>query len=309
MAVYHPVVSTVLVSARRILIYHQSIARYFGLVVNTIAHWLYKPIPIPKSPTYSYEDVTIILPTISTNVEELRQTIQNMLACHPSQILLVTTEHQYKTLQKFSESMNARNLKVLKIPVANKRLQVCKAIPFVKTRITVMADDDVTWPSTIFPWLLAPFEDEKMGAVGTSQRVRRLKTGTFIEWCYNWLSAVYIERRNFEISATHYIDGGTSCMSGRTCAFRTEILQDNYFLLGFTTETWRGHLLNADDDNFITRWLVAKRWKTWVQYNRECEIETTLENNPKFRRQCSRWARSNWRSNYTSLFIEKHIWR
>jgi hypothetical protein len=233
-----------------------------------------------------------------------------MLACHPFQILLVTTEHQYTTLRTFSKSMNASNLKVLKIPVASKRLQVCKAIPFVRTRITVMADDDVTWPSTIFPWLLAPFEDEKMGAVGTSQRVRRLKTGTIMERCYNWLGAVYIERRNFEISATHYVDGGTSCMSGRTCAFRTEILQDNDFLLGFTTETWRGHLLNADDDNFITRWLVAKRWKTWVQYNWECEIETTLENNSNFRRrQCRRWATSNWRSNYTSLFIERHIWR
>jgi hypothetical protein len=87
-----------------------------------------------------------------------------------------------------------------------------------------MADDNVTWPSTIFPWLLAPFEDKEMGAVGTSQRVRRLKTGTLMERCYNWLGAVYIERRNFEISATHYIDRGTSCMSGRTCAFRTEIL-------------------------------------------------------------------------------------
>ncbi|CAL3963696.1 unnamed protein product [Diplocarpon coronariae] len=259
------------------------VARYLGLIVNTIAHWLYKSIPVPENPTYSCKDITIILPTISTDIEE--------------------------TLWKFSKSMNARNRKVLKVPVANKRLQVCKAVPFVKTRITVMADDDVIWPSTMFPWLLAPFEDEKIGAVGTSQRIRRLKTGTIMERCYNWLGAVYIERRNFEISATHYIDGGTSCMSGRTCALRTKILQDSDFLLGFATEIWRGHLLKADDDNFITRWLVAKRWKTWVQYSRECEIETTLENNPKFRFQCSRWARSNWRSNYTSLFVERHIWR
>ena len=132
--------------------------------------------------------------------------------------------------------MNASNLKVLQIPVANKRFQVCKAIPFVRTRITVMTDNDVTWPRTILPWLLAPFEDEKMGAVGTCQRVRRLETGTVEELCYNWLGAVYIERRNFEISATHYIDGGTSCMSGRTCALRTEILQDEGFLSGFVTE-------------------------------------------------------------------------
>jgi cellulose synthase/poly-beta-1,6-N-acetylglucosamine synthase-like glycosyltransferase len=172
-----------------------------------------------------------------------------------------------------------------------------------------MADDDVTWPSTILPWILGPFEDERIGGVGTCQRVRRLKAGTVIELCYNWLGTVYIERRNFEISATHYINGGTSYMSGRTCALRTKILQDNDFLVEFTTETWRGHLLHADDDNFITRWLVAKGWKSWVQYNRECEIETAVENNSKFLRQCSRWARSNWRSNFTSLFIERHIWR
>jgi hypothetical protein len=154
--------------------------------------------------------------------------------------------------------MNIRKLKVLESPVANKRLQVCIAIPLVKTPITVMADNDVTWPSTILPWLLAPFEDKKMGAVGICQWVRRLKTGTVTELCYNWLGAVYIERRNFEISATHYINGGTSYISGRTCALRTKILQDKGFLSGFATETWRGHLLKANNNNFITRWLVVK---------------------------------------------------
>ncbi len=71
-------------------------------------------------------------------------------------------------------------------------------------------------------------------------------------------------------------------MSRRTCALRTKILQDKGFLLGFATETQRGRLLKANNDNFITRWLVAKRQKTWVQYNREYEIKTTLKNNIKF---------------------------
>jgi hypothetical protein len=98
-------------------------------------------------------------------------------------------------------------------------------------------------------------------------------------------------------------------MSGRTCAFRSEILQSSLFLEGFKTERWGPYTLNADDDNFVTRWLVSKQWKTWIQYNRECEIETTLENNLKFLYQCSRWARSNWRSNYTSLFTEGYVLR
>lgn len=236
MAAYHLAVSAVQVSGRRVLTYHHSTVRYLRLIVHSIAHWRYKSIPIPNSPIFSSKDVTIILPTISTDVEELLKTIQSMLACNPSQILLVTTNHPYKPLQKLCKSMNVRNLKVLKCPVASKRLQVCIAIPLVKTRIIVMVDDDVTWPNTILPWLLAPFEDKKMGGVGTCQRVRRLNTGTLTERCYNWLGAVYIERRNFEISATHNLDGGTSCMSGRACAFRTEILQNHAFLLGFTTE-------------------------------------------------------------------------
>ena len=172
-----------------------------------------------------------------------------------------------------------------------------------------MADDDVTWPRTILPWLLAPFEDARIGGVGPCQRVKRLEIATTMEFIFNWLGAAYIERRNFEISATHGIDGGTSCMSGRTCAFRSEILQSPLFLDGFKTERWGKFQLNADDDNFVTRWLVSNQWKTWIQYNKECEIETTLENNIKFLYQCSRWARSNWRSNYTSMVTERHVWK
>jgi hypothetical protein len=220
----------------------------------------------------------------------------------------VTTTDKYQKLVSCVKTLEASNIRVFHVPIANKRIQVCEAIPKVKSPLIIMADDDVTWPRTILPWLLAPFEDERIGGVGPCQRVKRIRSGPMVPRIYNWLGAAYIERRNFEISATHNIDGGTSCMSGRTCTFRSEILQSPLFLEGFKTERWGKFQLNADDDNFVTRWLVSNQWKTWIQYNRECEIETTLENDTKFLYQCSRWARSNWRSNYTSLFTEKHVW-
>lgn len=222
---------------------------------------------------------------------------------------MVTTMDKFDKLNAFVKSFEASNIRTFQVAIANKRVQVCEAIPEVKTSFIVMADDDVEWPKTILPWLLAPFEDAEIGAVGPNQRVKRVRNGNLSETLWNWLNACYIERRNFEISATHGLDGGTSCMSGRTCAFRAEILQSPLFLEGFKTERWGQYHLNADDDNFVTRWLVSKGWKTWIQYSPECEIETTLENNHKYILQCLRWARSNWRSNYTSAVIERHVWR
>ena len=219
----------------------------------------------------------------------------------------MTTFEKFGALQKLAKSLPHPRIRVLHTSIANKRLQVCEALPEVRTSITIMADDDVWWPTTLMPWILAPFEDPKMGGVGTCQRVKRVRNSSPVSWIWNWLGAAYIERRNFEISATHNIDGGTSCMSGRTGAYRSEILSSHDFLEGFKTERWGQYILNADDDNFVTRWLVSKQWKTWIQYERECEIETTLEEGMKFLYQCSRWARSNWRSNWTSLVRERYV--
>jgi len=265
--------------------------------------------PIPLDPGYSSKDVTVIIPTIHNNFAELRESVQSILACQPYELLFVTTSDKYNKLVHFAKSLEASNVRVFHVPIANKRIQVCEAIPQVKTSITIMADDDVTWPHTILPWLLAPFEDREYGGVGPCQRVKRIRSGSVSAYIYNWLGAAYIERRNFEISATHGIDGGTSCMSGRTCAFRSDILKSGQFLEGFKTERWGRYQLNADDDNFVTRWLVSHQWKTYIQYHPQCEIETTLENNMKFLYQCSRWARSNWRSNFTSLVTERYVWK
>ncbi|KAK4204017.1 nucleotide-diphospho-sugar transferase [Triangularia verruculosa] len=289
--------------------------RYVRLIVHCISHWTYKSIaPNWEKPRYTSNDVTVIIPTIHNRPQELQPSLESILACRPAKLILVTTWNKHDALEKAASALLGVNsalptvIEVLHVDKANKRLQVCRALEgdHVQTPITVMADDDVEWPSTLMPWLLAPFEDDRMGGVGTCQRVKRVD-GDLTTRIFNWLGAAYIERRNFEISATHNIDGGTSCMSGRTGAYRTEILKSYDFLGGFKNEKWGKYILNADDDNYVTRWLVAKKWKTWIQYERECEIETTLENGFKFLYQCSRWARSNWRSNWTSLVRERHV--
>ena len=128
---------------------------------------------------------------------------------------------------------------------------------------------------------------------------------------WDFLSAIYLERRTFEVAATANIDGGTGCLSGRTFTIRTSIIQSQRFIDEFNNEKFLGciSLIAADDDNFVTRFLVNDGWKIAYQFAKEAELFTTLENNPKFLGQCIRWRRTTWRSNFTSLFVEGTVWR
>ncbi|KIV81723.1 hypothetical protein PV11_03886 [Exophiala sideris] len=288
--------------------------RYLRLVVNLWAFWTFKPIPIPEEPTLSSADVTVILPTLDGEGEELERTIGSIMQTEPKEMILVTIDENLHKAEKTMSKMpaaKAGRIRCMSVKQANKRRQMARAIPEVTTEIIVFADDDVTWPIQTLQWMLAPFEDKKYGGVVTCQRLRRAENPTFSQRIYGFLGALYLERRNFDCAATTHMDGGVPCLSGRTCAYRSSILQDVNFTDGFTNEKWwfGQYQLNADDDNFLTRWMVSHGHETYMQYHPECEVQTTLEDNSKFLKQCLRWARSNWRSNLTSMFTERHIWR
>ena len=272
-------------------------------MVNCIAYWTYKPTPIPDNPVYTSSDVTVVIPTLDGNGAELEETCRSVLRNEPEKLILVTIDQNRKKAG-FMASAISKKIEVHSIPQANKRHQMCKALPFVDTRVTIFADDDVLWPPTLLPWILAPFEEDSVGGVGTSQRLRREPQPNV----WNFLGAAYLLRRNWDIVSCNRIDGGLPCLSGRTVAYRTKIIQNPHFDHAFTHETWGSCQLNADDDNFLTRWLMNNDWDIRIQKHRDCEVQTTLEGNTKYISQCMRWARSNWRSNRKSLFIEKTIW-
>lgn len=291
------------------------IYRYFRLVVNLYSFWTFKPIPIPESPTLYPKDVTVILPTLDGEGPELQRTVQSILQNEPKELILVTIDENLHKAQALITRMPAAvhgRLRCMSVKQANKRRQMARAVPEVTTPIIVFADDDVDWPRKTLQWLLAPFEQPQYGGVVTCQRLRRAENPSMSQRVWNFLGALYLERRNFDCAAMTNIDGGMPCISGRTVAYRTEILKNPAFTSGFTDERWGfggAYQLNADDDNFITRWLLSHGWQNYMQYHPECEVQTTLEDNPNFLKQCLRWARSNWRSNITSLVTERFVWR
>lgn len=293
------------------------IFRYLRTVVHLISFWCYRPAPIPRYPNYKPEDCSIILPTVDPENPEFTQCIETCLQNKPSKIFIVTVGEDKRQLVKstianYDVLYPDTEITILLSPIANKRHQVAAAIPHVQTSIIVLLDDHVLWGPNFLRTALAPFENEKIGAVGTNKRVLRTDTGFTIRSYWNMLGAIYLERHNFEIRATNTLDGGVFVISGRTSLHRTKILQDEKFLQNFTNERFFFGLcgpLNPDDDNYITRFEVSRGWDIKIQYSPDACIETTLGTYPKFVSQCLRWVRTTWRSNSCSLFTDRTVWR
>jgi len=157
-------------------------------------------------------------------------------------------------------------------------------------------------------YVLACFEDLKMGGVGTCQTVHAVDPSGY-QTVWEVLAGFRLSIRNIEVAASTHIDGGVCCISGRTAAYRTLILKDPAFLYGFTNDLWLGkYPLNSGDDKFLTRWMVSHGWNTFIQVCPEAELESTFKNNWRFIKQVLRWTRNTWRSDFRSLFSERYIW-
>ncbi|KAJ2984757.1 hypothetical protein NUW54_g10392 [Trametes sanguinea] len=264
--------------------------RYLWYLIRIAASLTYRPVPLPENPTYiAEEDVTIIVPTIDAG-EEFKEAAHSWLVGKPKEILIITEEKMLGPLQELANAVDPERIRVLTVPFANKRLQMSHGIKNTTTDIIVFADDDAIWPPTLLPYVLACFEDQKVGGVGTSQRVQPVGER---------MDGLGGPRRP-SVSPSE---------TSKLPAYRTVILKDPEFLHGFTHDYWLGkYQLNSGDDKFLTRWMVSHGWSTYVQCCKEAELLSTMKPNWRFLKQVLRWTRNTWRSDLRSLFMERHIW-
>lgn len=292
--------------------------RYLRLIVHLISFWRYRPSPVLDNATFSARDVSVVLPTVDPNDSDYLPCLESILMNGPREVCIVTVGGANLDLAEKKASLFRTGFPGVIITVSainefNKRKQVASVLPTIRTAITILADDHVFWPTQDFvPSVIAPFEDPKIGAVAPHKRVHRVNAGFGWASYWNFLGCIYLLRHNFELRATNAMDGGLFVISGRTAAFRTHILQDPEFLYGFTNERLFFGLFsipNADDDNFITRWLVRKGWQLKFQQCRNSTMETTLGTYPKFLSQALRWTRTTVRSNSASLLTDRTVWK
>lgn len=278
--------------------------RYVRAIVGMITWVTYKPKPISEKPQFRANDVTVVVPATFKTPGELVQCLRCILNCNPAAVFVITANANVDLVRTCCALNSFKSVQVLGVTKLNKRIQMLRALEQVETAITVFADDDVFWPNGYLDHLLAIFENPTVGAGGTRQRVRRSDKPSL----WNFLGICYLERRVWNNVTTNAIDGSISTLSGRTAAYRTQILKNSEFVHTFSTGSWLGRPIAGDDDKALTMFLYAHGWNIALQFAPESILETTLEDGPKYIHQCLRWARGHWRGNFT-VMTNQTYWR
>jgi len=296
-----------------------SVFRYLRLIVNILAFSCLRGYPVKGSPTFKPSDVSVVVPTVFGDKDEVMACLKRVRVCSPRQIIVVTREDLVPSVYAACAEVTAAAkeekerldmVQVIAVEKLNKRTQMITALQQAVTgSIVAFADDDVFWPGDDFIIaMLACFENPEVGACGPSQRVCRSTGEKESTSLVNFLGIGYLERRNFNTGSTNYIDGAVSTLSGRTSFYRASLIQNDKFYDYFL------NALNHDDDKNLTRWVYDQGLQITLNFSPRARIMTTLETTPqKFLLQCLRWARGHWRGNFrvmqtTTYWYNTHPW-
>jgi glycosyltransferase involved in cell wall biosynthesis len=251
---------------------------------------------------YTKRDVTCIIPVYEPPPSFIT-TIQHLLKNDPAKIIVVadiTCETQiremcapYPTVEVIAESK------------PGKRPALLTGLKATRTKLIAFVDDDVQWVDTFLEFLVAPFQNPKIGGVGVKQ-VARVK-GIFD--IIQILADMRLAVRYLELRASTAMDKGCSCISGRTGCYRTDILQTEDFYEYFIHEKFCGMQLQSGDDKCVTRYMYKTGHKTYHQFGENCKLSTSFETGMKFLKQNLRWSRNTWRSDIKCIFVERYIWK
>ncbi|KAJ8607965.1 hypothetical protein MRB53_039969 [Persea americana] len=231
--------------------------RYLRTLVHAVVFFfLVKPVMPTEKPQYTPADVTVLLPTVLKG--DITPALRSMAFNDPYEIILVVHENDATTAQALADSLDFKRIRIVSVPRLGKRLQQIAGIKKVQTPICVLCDDDVRWHHTFLSSLLGP--------------------------------SMLPGRRNFNTMTTNVIDGAVSTLSGRSCAIRSEIIQDPKFEKFLIEDDFFGRRIKIGDDKRYTMGLFSQGWKIKLVYSHEAALFTEVAHDSRFLAQCLRWA-------------------
>jgi cellulose synthase/poly-beta-1,6-N-acetylglucosamine synthase-like glycosyltransferase len=268
------------------------------------AMWLAKRIPAlfyrPIENDYDCS-ATIITPVYNEDPVLFRRAIESWLANAPDRIIAVVDVTDTRCM---AVAEDYPRVDVIPIDIPGKRPALAVGVDASTTDIVVLVDSDVIWEPDVLRKLKMPFADPSIGGVGTRQHMHPSDGQTPTLW--ERLADIYLDiRYSDEVPATTRWGRAVSCLSGRTAAYRTRLLQS--MRQAFLTETFMGNQCMSGDDKRYTCLVLQRGYHTWNQLN--ARVYSTFQPNfAGFVKQRIRWSRNSFRSDLRALW-QGWVWR
>jgi hyaluronan synthase len=266
--------------------------------------WLGKRIPAafyrPIENDYD-TTATIITPVYNEDPVLFRKAIESWRVNRPDRIIAVVDVTDTTCMAIAREYPG---VDVIPIDIPGKRPALAAGVDAATTDIVVLVDSDVIWEPDVLQKLKMPFADPQIGGVGTRQHMFPSDGAKPTLW--ERIADIYLDiRYTDEVPATTVIGQAVSCLSGRTAAYRTRLLQS--MREAFLGETFMGKPCMSGDDKRYTCLTLQRGYKTWNQLN--ARVYSTFKPDFKgFQKQRIRWSRNSFRSDLRALW-QGWVWR
>lgn len=266
--------------------------------------WLLKRIPSlfyrPITNTYN-TTATVVTPVYKEDPVLFRRAIESWIANKPDRIIAVidvTDTICIEIAHTYPE------VEVMLIDVPGKRPALAMGVDASTTEIVVLVDSDVIWEPDVLQKIKMPFADPTIGGVGTRQHMMPTNGKRATIW--ERFADIYLDVRYLdEVPSTTIVGRAVSCLSGRTAAYRTTLLQQ--LREPFLNETFCGKPCMSGDDKRYTTLILQAGYFTWNQLN--AHIYSTFKPDFKgFQKQRIRWSRNSYRSDLRALW-QGWIWK
>jgi len=242
---------------------------------------------------------SVVVPSFREDPDVLELALDTWLGQDPDQVIIVLdladTEAQRRLLAR-----NDPRLRVIMFKHAGKRSALGVGIRAARGEILVLTDSDTRWTDGLLASVQMPFADPAVGGVSTRQSVYQADTSVWrrvAEWIINNRYLDYVPATGRA--------GAVVCVSGRTAAYRREIvlkvlphLEDEFFL---------GKRCIAGDDGRLTWLVLASGYRTVYQSTAHAlsMFPTTFR---AFCKQRVRWSRNSYRCYLTAMW-KGWLWR
>lgn len=268
--------------------------------------WLLKRLPAsfyrPIENDYDCT-ATIITPVYGEDPVLFRRALDSWIANGPDRIIAVIDVTE-TTCEQIVREEYAGRVEIMPINLPGKRPALAAGVDASTTDIVVLVDSDVIWERDVLKKIKMPFKDPKIGGVGTRQNM--YPTDGVKPTIWERMADIFLDiRYTDEVPATTVLGRAVSCLSGRTAAYRTELLQG--LREPFLNETFNGKPCMSGDDKRYTTLVLQSGYKTWNQLN--ARVYSTFKPDfLGFRKQRIRWSRNSYRSDLRALW-QGWVWR